>query len=83
MPRATFVEPRQKPLGSHYTDTEKAAQVVSLITEGMSIRATSRMTGPHKNTIMAPLLTIGKNCERLPDTKMTGIRTRFVQVDEA
>ncbi|MBI2889558.1 MAG: IS1/IS6 family transposase [Nitrospirae bacterium] len=81
--RATFLEPRQKPLGNHYTDMEKAIHVVGLITEGMSIRATSRLTGLHKNTVMAILLTIGRNCERLMDAKMSGVRTRFVQADEA
>jgi lambda repressor-like predicted transcriptional regulator len=70
-------------LGHHRIDVEQAVQIVSLITEGMSIRATSRLTGLHKNTIMAILLTIGRNCERLMDAKMTGLRARFVQADEA
>ena len=81
--RATFLEPRLKPLGHHRIDLDQAVQIVNLITEGMSIRATARLTGTHKNTIMALLLTVGRNCERLLDTKMTGIPARFVQADEA
>jgi len=81
--RATFLEPRQKPLGPHYTDMDQAVQVVSLITEGMSIRATSRLTGLHKNTIMGLLHTIGQNCQRVLESKIQGVRANFVQADEA
>jgi transposase-like protein/IS1 family transposase len=81
--KATFLQPRPKPLGEHRLPIEQAVQIVSLITEGMSIRATSRLTGVHKNTIMALLLTVGRNCERLLDAKLTGVRARFVQADEA
>ncbi len=81
--RATFLEPRKKPLGAHYTDIEKAIQVVRLITEGMSIRATSRLTGLHKNTIMSLLHTIGQNCQRVLDAKLQNVRVNFVQADEA
>jgi len=48
----------------------------------MSIKGVSRFTGPHKNTIMAVLATVGANCSRVLETKMTGIRPTFVQTDE-
>ena len=49
---ATFTESPQKPLGSHTTDLDRAAQAFTLLTEGMSVRAVSRVTGLHKNTIL-------------------------------
>jgi len=50
--------------------------------EGTRIRGVSRFTGLRKNTIMALLATVGANCSRVLETKMTGIRPTFVQADE-
>jgi transposase-like protein len=55
--KATFSEPRHKPLGRHYISTEKATQIVTLLLEGMSVRAVSRVTGTHQATILSLLLT--------------------------
>jgi transposase-like protein/IS1 family transposase len=79
---ATFSEPRKKSLGRHYTDPEKAAQIATLLLEGMSVRAVSRITGAHQGTILSLLLTVGKNCQSLFDNRVRGIRPRFVQADE-
>src|SRR3984893_1041137 len=80
--KATFTEPRKKPPGRHYIQTEKAAQIVSLVMEGMSVRAVSRFTGVHQGTILSLLLTVGNKCRNLFDSRVRGIRPRFVQVDE-
>lgn len=80
--KATFSEPRQKPLGRHYIDTDKAAQIVTLLLEGMSVRAISRITGAHQGTILSLLLTVGEKSRNLFDGKVRGIRPRFVQADE-
>ena len=79
---STFSEPRKRPLGRHYTDTEKAAQIATLLLEGMSVRAVSRITGAHQGTILSLLLTVGKNCRNLFDNWVRGVRPRFVQADE-
>jgi transposase-like protein/IS1 family transposase len=79
---STFSEPRRRPLGRHYIQTEKAVQIIELLLEGMSIRAVSRITGAHQGTILSLLLTVGKKCRSLFDKKMRGIRPRFVQADE-
>src|SRR5437667_8183239 len=41
-----------KLLGTHYTSPEIAAKALTLMLEGMSIRAISRVTGLHKTTIL-------------------------------
>jgi len=79
---STFSEPRQRPLGRHYTDPAAAARTVNLLLEGMSVRAVSRVTGVHKGTILSLLLTIGDKCRNLFDKRVSGIRPRFVQADE-
>ena len=79
---ATFSEPRRKPLGRHYIATDKAAQIVSLLLEGMSVRAVSRTTGVHQGTILSLLLTVGNKSRNLFDARVRNIRPRFVQADE-
>jgi len=80
--KSTFSEPRPKPLGRHYISTEKAAQITTLLLEGMSVRAVSRTTGVHQGTILSLLLTVGKKCRSLFDARVRNIRPRFVQADE-
>jgi transposase-like protein/IS1 family transposase len=80
--KSTFCEPRRKPLGRHYISTEKAAQIVELLLEGMSVRSVSRVTGVHKTTILSLLLTVGKKCRALFDARVRNIHPRFVQADE-
>jgi transposase-like protein len=80
--KATFTEPRQELLGRHYIQTEKAAQIDSLIMDGMSVRAVSRFTGVHQGTILSLLLTVGNKCRNLFDRRARDIRPRFVQADE-
>ena len=77
--KATFSEPRHKPLGRHYISTEKAAQIVELLLEGMSVRSVSRVTGVHQGTILSLLLTVGKKCQTLFDARVRNVRPRFVR----
>ena len=64
---ATFTEPRQKPLGRHTTDLDLAIMAFTLLTEGMSVRAVSRVTGLHKNTILDLLGTVADKCRTVFD----------------
>ncbi|MGC2422364.1 MAG: DDE-type integrase/transposase/recombinase [Candidatus Acidiferrales bacterium] len=57
-------------------------QIVTLLLEGMSVRAVSRTTGVHKTTILSLLLTVGNKCRSLFDARVRNIRPRFVQADE-
>jgi transposase-like protein/IS1 family transposase len=79
---ATFSEPRQRPLGRHYISTEKAAQIIELLMEGVSVRSVSRITGTHQGTILSLLLTVGEKSRRLFDSRVRNIRPKFVQADE-
>jgi transposase-like protein/IS1 family transposase len=80
--KATFTLPRRKPLGRHSIELSKAVQVISMLTEGVSVRAISRLTGVHKTTILSLLETVGAKCQRIFDTKIRNLRPRFVQADE-
>ena len=79
---ATFAEPRPRPLGAHITTVEHAVAIFTLLTEGMSVRAVARVTGLHKTTILALLLTVGDRCARLFDARVRHMRPAYVQADE-
>jgi transposase-like protein len=79
---ATFSISQPKPLGAHLTSLDDAARVVAMLCEGMSIRAVSRLTGIHKNTILRLLLTVGAKCERLADERVRNLGTRRLECDE-
>jgi IS1 family transposase/transposase-like protein len=79
--KATFSQPVPK-LGTHYTDPETAAKILTLMLEGMSIRAISRFTGLHKHTILSLMTTASEKARVLLDTKVQNVTPRYVQIDE-
>ncbi len=62
--------------------TAKRAQVVTALVEGNSIRATSRMTGVAKGTILSLLADLGEACATYHDEIVRGLTTRRIQADE-
>ena len=79
---ATFTDSPQKPLGRHTTDIDRAVMAFSLLTEGMSIRAASRITGLHKNTILGLVETAAGTCRAIFDRYVQDVTPRYVQADE-
>jgi IS1 family transposase len=63
-------------------DPNKQAQVVSALVEGNSIRATVRMTGVAKNTIVKLLVELGAACSNYLDEHLVNLNCQRVQVDE-
>ncbi|HEY3383903.1 MAG TPA: DDE-type integrase/transposase/recombinase [Vicinamibacterales bacterium] len=61
---------------------EKRAAVVAALVEGCSIRATVRLTGVAKNTIVKLLTELGPACEKFHDGAVRNVRSRRVQCDE-
>lgn len=61
---------------------DKKIEVAAALVDGMSIRATQRITGADKKTIMRLALALGRGCARLHDTKMRGLRCNLIQMDE-
>lgn len=80
--RKTFSDRPANPLGDMRLSLDKALSVLQLLLEGMSIRATMRVTGTNRNTILDLLALIGERCERLLETRLVGIPVADVQVDE-
>jgi IS1 family transposase len=62
--------------------TEKKVQVIKSLVEGNSIRATVRMTGVAKNTIVKLLAQVGKVAESFHDQTVKHVQSKKVQCDE-
>lgn len=78
----TWTENRPQPIGDMRIDAAKAAQVLEMLMEGVSIRATVRLTGVAKGTILNLLETIGRRAVIYWRTKMQNLPATDVQVDE-
>lgn len=60
----------------------KRSQVIAALVEGNSIRATVRMTGVAKNTVVKLLAEVGKACEKYQDRTVRNLPCKRVQCDE-
>jgi hypothetical protein len=63
------------------TDARRAA-IVRALCEGNSIRATVRLTGAAKATVLKLLVEIGEFCSIYQDHALTNLRTTRVEADE-
>jgi IS1 family transposase len=63
-------------------DNAKRKQVIASLVEGNSIRATVRMTGVAKNTIVKLLADLGEACAEYQDKAFRNLRCKRIQCDE-
>jgi IS1 family transposase len=61
---------------------ERQASVIAALVEGNSIRATVRMTGVAKNTIVKLLADVGKACAEYQDKTLRNLPCKLIQCDE-
>ena len=61
---------------------EKRTQIIQLLVEGTSIRATCRITGCSKNTVTKLLVDIGKACQKFHHEMVKNVSSKRVQCDE-
>ncbi|MEM6690914.1 MAG: hypothetical protein AAF664_15890 [Planctomycetota bacterium] len=63
------------------TDIDAACMALKMLLEGMSIRATARITALEKKTISGLILTVGETCGRLMDS-ISDVVVNDVKIDE-
>ncbi|MCH8270036.1 MAG: IS1 family transposase [Planctomycetes bacterium] len=63
-------------------DSQTRVRILSALVEGCSIRATSRMTGAAKGTVLKLLADISPICEAYHDEHVRGLQAERVQCDE-
>jgi len=61
---------------------EKKVAVVSMLAEGSSMEAISRITGVNPNTIMWLGKRVGDACAKIHNDKMRGLNCKHIEVDE-
>jgi IS1 family transposase len=62
--------------------TEKRAQILSMLVEGNSLRATSRMAKVSINTVSKLLLDIGEACAAYQDERLRDLSCKTIEADE-
>ena len=61
---------------------QERAKIISCLCEGVSIRATERLTGHHRNSIMNLSVKVGEGCQRLHDSLMVNLQPQYLELDE-
>jgi IS1 family transposase/transposase-like protein len=77
----TFVE-STRTLDGMRIGTDKAAQAVSLLLEGMGVTAATRLTGLSKNTLLDLLVLVGERCKAFLEDTVVNVPVTDVQADE-
>ena len=80
--KKTFGIIPERPLGAMRLDMDRAVLILSLLTEGTSIRSAERISGTHRDTIMRLLRKAGAKCEALLNRVVRGVEVGDVQGDE-
>src|ERR1700733_6304743 len=68
--------------GMNRLPMSKRAQIIGLLVEGNSLRATARLADVTLNTVTRLLISAGTECAIFQDKKLRNIKSRRVQVDE-
>jgi IS1 family transposase len=62
--------------------TSKRAQIIGMLCEGMSMRATARLSGASIITVMKLLVDMGRAADEYQDAALRNLRCRRIQLDE-
>src|SRR3954471_6406367 len=68
--------------GMNKLDRVARAKILSLMCEGVSIRAITRLTGASKNTVVRLLSDVGRACAEYQDNVLRDLPCQRVQLDE-
>src|SRR6266705_3010827 len=61
---------------------QERAKILGCMVEGNSVRATSRLTGADKKTVLRLLSEFGTACQKFHDATVRGVKSKRVQCDE-
>ena len=77
-----FIDESTKPLGKMRIDPKQAMMAINMLLEGMSVRATARLTGLDAGTIGDLILTVGEKCEHILRHNIVDVPATDIQIDE-
>ena len=80
----SYISGREKTKGNamNRLPLEKRVQIINLLCEGTSLRATSRLADVSINTVTKLLVEVGKACQKYHDENVKGLTAKRVQCDE-
>ena len=78
----TLTSNEERPLGDMRIDNDRAVFILTLLLEGMSIRAAERITKVARKTICDLILTVGDKCDAFLQRTIVNVKTNAVQLDE-
>jgi hypothetical protein len=61
----------------------KQVEVIAALCEGVSVRATERLSGVNRGTILSLGVRVGDGCAVLHDAMMRGLHVSRIELDEA
>lgn len=70
------------PLAGSRTPIDKAAQALRMLLEGVSVRATERVTGIKRDTILRFVVKAGEDCQRFLAEAVRNVPVNDVEVDD-
>ncbi len=70
------------PLGNMRVPMEDAVRALNMILEGVSIRATARLSGVNRGTVLDLIIKVGERCEVMLAGRIHGLPVVDVQCDE-
>lgn len=79
---AVVTEAEPNLLGGMYLSLERAEQILNMLVEGSSVRATARVTNTSQETILKLLVFVGQRCKRYMDKRFRDITVTRAQADE-
>jgi IS1 family transposase/transposase-like protein len=80
--RRTFSDPDEPAEDRRRVPFHRAAMCLQMLLEGVSIRSIERLTGTHRDTIMALLVEAGERCQAFLEREVRGVPVDDVQADE-
>jgi transposase-like protein/IS1 family transposase len=78
----TFSDIPARPLDDLRIAPKRAYMAIQLLCEGTGIRATERLTGLNRRTVLGILETAGQKCARLSDDRIRNVAVESFQCDE-
>ena len=80
--KSYIVNEQRKALTMNRLSLEKRTQIIGLLVEGTSLRATSRLANVSINTVTKLLVDIGTACQKYHDEHVRNVASKRVQCDE-
>jgi len=79
--RKTYVD-STRTLGGMRIGTDKAAQIIRCLMEGMGVRSAARLANVSTNTLMDLLVLIGERCKLFMEATVINVPAKDISVDE-